>query len=289
MSTPPLVLASDQMEVVLLPERGARLHRLRAFGRDLLRTPADVTAHATDPFFWGAYVMAPWCNRARPGPMEVAGSTVDLAPNFPDGTAIHGQVHDRAWDAVGDGWLAIAAGGDGWPWAYEVRMRPSVIGSTFHLACQLTNRSEEPMPAGMGLHPWFVRPVEVSLPATRVYPTNADSPARPEPVERTAFDLRTGTTPPDAVDATWASLREPSVRLRWPDAGIAAQLRIRTGAAACVAIATPPDPSATAVEPQTHGPDGLRRLVNGEPDALTLLPPGETLGLELDLHVERTG
>jgi hypothetical protein len=56
-----------------------------------------------------------------------------------------------------------------------------------------------------------------------------------------------------------------------------------------VAIATPTEPDATAVEPQTHGPDGLRRLVNGEPDALTLLGPGQALALELELHVERSG
>ena len=35
-----LVLGSDELEVVLLPELGGRIHRLRAFGTDLLRTPA---------------------------------------------------------------------------------------------------------------------------------------------------------------------------------------------------------------------------------------------------------
>lgn len=288
MATPPLLLESDQLQVVLLPEHGARLHRIRAFGVDLLRTPEDAAAHASDPFFWGAYLMAPWCNRVQPGPMEVAGRTVDLAPNFPDGSAIHGQVYARPWEAAGDGWLTVGGGDDGWPWTYEARLRPTLIGSTFRLTCRLRNRSGEPMPAGLGVHPWFVRPVEVALPAETVYRSNTDSPVRPEPIEGTAFDLRSGGTPPGGLDATWTAPRQPSVRLRWPDAAIEAELRIRTRSAACVAVATPTDPDATAVEPQTHGPDGLRRLVNDEPDAPALLAPGGVLGLELDLHVRRT-
>jgi aldose 1-epimerase len=289
MATSPLVLQSDEMEVVLLPEHGARLHRIRAFGVDLLRTPEDMAAHATDPFFWGAYPMAPWCNRIPPGLMEVAGRTVDLAPNFPDGTAIHGQVYGRPWNVDGDGSLSVTGGGDGWPWTYEARLRPTLAGPMLRLTWELTNRSDEPMPAGLGLHPWFVRPLEVSLAANAAYRSNGGSSARPEPVDGTPFDLRSGGSPPPDLDATWTALRQPSVRLRWPNAGIEGQLRFRTASTACVAVATPADPDATAVEPQTHGPDGLRRLANGEPDALALLAPGEVLGLVLELHVQRSG
>jgi aldose 1-epimerase len=288
MARSPLVLESDALEVVLLPDVGARLHRVRAFGVDLLRTPDQVEGHASDPFFWGAYVMAPWCNRARPGPMTVAGRTIDLRPNFPDGTAIHGQVSDRPWQASDDGRLTVAGGGDGWPWDYEVRLHPTVEGTTLRLALELINRSDGPMPAGLGLHPWFVRPLEVGLAAEAVYPSNAGSIGRPEPVRGTRFDLRTAGEPPGELDATWSSLAPSSVRLRWPQARVEADLDIRTEASPCVAVATPSDPGATAVEPQTHGPDGLRRLLAGEPDAPTLLPPGEALQLSVELRVRRS-
>jgi aldose 1-epimerase len=287
MGHPPIVLENDALEVVMLPEHGARLHRIRAFGVDLLRTPDDPASHGSEPFFWGAYVMAPWCNRARPGPMEVAGRTVDLAPNFPDGSAIHGQVYGSRWTAADDGWLTVSGGGDGWPWRYQVRLRPTLVGSTLELLCELTNRSDDPMPAGLGLHPWFRQPLEVRVPAETVYSRNTDSPDRPQAVDGTAFDLRTTSMPPGELDATWSSLTPPSVRLRWPDVAIEAELEIATRAAACLAVATPTDPDATAVEPQTHGPDGLRRLINGEPDALTMLAPGGTLGLALRLRVQR--
>lgn len=290
MTHPPLMLESDELEVVVLPEHGARLHRIRAFGVDLLRTPPDVAIHAADPFFWGAYVLAPWSNRVRPGPVRVGGHTVDLAPNFGDGTAIHGQVYHRQWRDIGDGWLAVAGGGDGWPWAYEVRLRPTLEGPRLGLALRLTNRSDAPMPAGLGLHPWFVRPLHLGVPAAAAYRTNTSSAPTPEPVDGTDLDLRAISEPPSGVDATWSSLLPATVALRWPLAGIEADLTIRTDAAACLAVATPADPDATAVEPQTHGPDGLRRLLKGEPEALVPLAPGGVLSLDAELtvrHVDR--
>ncbi|MBA2263327.1 MAG: hypothetical protein H0W10_01520 [Chloroflexi bacterium] len=251
-----------------------------------MRTPDDPAAHGRDPFFWGAYVMAPWCNRVQPGPVEVAGSTVDLAPNYGDGSAIHGQVSGRAWELDGDGWLRVTGGGDGWPWAYEVGLQPTLDRRTLTLACTLTNRSGAPMPAGIGLHPWFRRPLEVRVPADWVYRVNTDSPARAEPVSG-AFDLRSRGGPAPGLDATWSAVAPPAIELGWPDDGIRATIEASTSGSLLVAVATPPEIDAIAVEPQTHGPDGLRRLRRGEPDALRLLPPGASMGLVLRLTVDR--
>jgi galactose mutarotase-like enzyme len=123
-----LTLSDGTIEVVVLPDVGARLHRLRAFGHDLLRTPEDVAEHVRDPFFWGAYVMAPWCNRIAAGPVFVGSQRIALSSNFPDGSAIHGQVYARRWDRHRDGTLRVSGGGDGWPWAYEVALRIEVAG-----------------------------------------------------------------------------------------------------------------------------------------------------------------
>ena len=94
-----VVIGDDQLELSVLPALGARLHSLRFAGHELLLTPSDPNRHADDPFFWGAFVMAPWCNRVAPGPLVVGESEVNLAPNFRDGSAIHGQVYDAALDS----------------------------------------------------------------------------------------------------------------------------------------------------------------------------------------------
>ena len=282
----PLVLASDDLEVVMLPEHGARLHRLRAFGVDLLRTPPDSSAHATDPFFWGAYVMAPWCNRVRPGPMVVAGRIVEVAPNFPDGTAIHGQVSGRPWEHDGGGSFRVTGGGDGWPWRYEVALRVQLAGRTLTLAYALTNADDAPMPAGIGLHPWFRAPLELRVPADAAYAVNAGSPTDPQPVHG-ELDLRSCEPPAPGLDATWTGVTPPVVELAWPADGIRATLEVSTVGSLLVAVATPAETGAVAVEPQTHGPDGLRRFLGAEPDAPRLLEPGASLKLEVRLTIHR--
>ena len=153
-----IVLRGDGVELVVLPELGGRIHRLLVDGADLLRTPDDPATHRDDPFFWGAYLMAPWCNRAPAQPFDVAGRTVRLAPNFPDGSAIHGLVHARPWETRADGSLRIAVdeGEGGWPWAFEATATLGVDGRTVALDYELVNRSSAPMPAGIGLHPWFL-------------------------------------------------------------------------------------------------------------------------------------
>jgi hypothetical protein len=52
-------------------------------------------------------------------------------------------------------------------------------------------------------------------------------------------------------------------------------------------VATPADPDATAVEVQTHAPDGMRRLLAGDPGALRWLEPGAELRLDVSLAVRR--
>lgn len=281
-----LWVSGDEVEAVVLPSVGGRLHRLRVFGQDLLRTPDDPEVHLRDPFFWGSYVMAPWCNRIEAGPARVGRRTVALGSNFADGSAIHGQVYARAWEVVGDGELRISVADDGWPWSYEVVQRIDARATSLRMNVTLVNRSDEPMPAGIGLHPWFRRPVLVAIRGDAVYASNADSRAHPDPV-RGAFDLRRmGEMAPD-IDATWTHLADPTVELQWPTLGVAAIMSIESPTL-CVVAASPGSLDAIAVEPQTHAPQGLRRLVNGEPDGLAMLDPGQALELAVELAFERT-
>lgn len=280
-----LEFSDGAIEVVVLPEAGARIHRLRVFGHDLLRTPADPEEHLRDRFFWGAYVMAPWCGRIDAEAVTVGSRVVDLDSNFPDGTAIHGQVHTQPWERRADGGLGVEAGGDGWPWNYEVGLRIAVKDPTVRLELSLLNRSSDPMPAGLGIHPWFRRPVRVAIRGGAFHSPNTATPPEPQAVLG-HFDLRRlGEMAPD-LDATWTDLAEPPIELHWPETGVRATMRADPPTPYVVA-ASPSNVDAIAVEPQTHAPQGLRRLLRGEPGALTMLKPGQTLGLTIELAFER--
>jgi aldose 1-epimerase len=287
MSAGAVVLRSDALELHLLPELGARIHRLRAFGHDLLRVPDDPATHATDPFSWGAYPMAPWCNRAPAGRRQiVAGRLVDLVPNFPDGTAIHGLVATRPWRQLDDRTFEIVRdAGSEWPWPFVLRLAATVREATASLEYRLTNLADEPMLAGLGLHPWFRRPLELRIPATAVYESNVASEAQARPVGA-ATDLRTLAAPGAGLDGTWTALDEPVLQLRWPDLRVGARLDIAAAGSSLVAVASPEGIGAVAVEPQTHGPDPFRRLERGEPDAPVLLAPHAELYMGLTLSFD---
>jgi aldose 1-epimerase len=285
-----LGIAGGSIEAEILPAIGARLHRLRAFGHDLLRTPDDLRPYDDDPYFYGSYPMAPWCNRVAAGPAVVAGRAVDLPVTFPDGTAIHGQVSRRPWEIVdagaGHATLRIDAGGDGWPWRYTVEERIAISGDMLELGLRLTNGSDGPMPGGLGFHPWFLRPVRVAIAASAVHPSNLAT--EPEPIAVSgSLDRRRLEALPDGLDATWTDLADPPVILAWPDLAIRATFRVRAPTRFIVA-ASFAGMDAIAVEPQTHAPDGLRRLEHGEPGGLALVPPGGTLDLNVSLAFKRT-
>jgi aldose 1-epimerase len=279
-----LTYSSAALEVVVLPGVGARLHRLRAFGQDLLRTPERAAVHAMDPFHWGAYVMAPWCNRLEAGRTRLGSRWLDLPSNFPDGSAIHGQVYARPWQVQKDGRLTIRGGGDAWPWRYEVAQRLTASGAELRIELKLTNLDDEPMPAGLGIHPWFRRPLRVAIHGGRVFPNNLESEARSHPVGGT-FDLRVLGEMASDTDATWTNLDDPAVELVWPQRA-RGLMRMKPSNMFIVA-ASPSAMDAIAVEPQTHVPYGLRRLLAGEPGGLTLLAPHETLSLVALLGFEQ--
>jgi aldose 1-epimerase len=274
-------LGGDDVSVEIIPAIGARIHRLVAFGHDLLRTPPSVAAHRREPFFWGGYLMAPWCNRAPAGRVPVGGRVLVLEANFPDGTAIHGLVHDRPWAPDGEAGWRIDVPTGRWPWRFAARFRCSVDARRVLIELAVENHDDVAMPAGIGWHPWFRAPIEVTIPAAAVYESNVASSPAPVGVAG-EFDRRTGGHLPVGVDATWTDLETQDVVLHWPHLGMRASVRLSDSVGFVVAAA-PPDLAAVAVEPQTHGPDGIRRLIEHEPGAPTWIEPGAALTARIEL------
>jgi aldose 1-epimerase len=281
-------LAGDDVEVELLPSCGGRVHRIRAFGFDLLRTPPDPSAHRREPFFWGAFPMVPWCNRVPGARFAFGGRDVQLEPNL-DGTAIHGEAYEVAWEETATPGRARfrQAGCRGFPWPYEAEEWVLVDGGV-ELGIALTNTGAHAMPAGVGLHPWWNAsvPLEIGIPAGRSYdrvatvPVGAAHPVAPE------LDFRVPRPAVWGTDDLLTGLAGDTVSLRWPEQAVAAQLTF-SGAVTHVQVAAFEDFQAVAVEPQTHAGDGFGRLERREAGAAQVLAPGETLTVVYRLEVQR--
>jgi aldose 1-epimerase len=108
-----------------------------------------------------SFPLVPYVNRIRDGQFTFRGREVWIAPNMAgDPSPLHGQGWLNAWEieessdlhAV----LSFRHEAGEWPWAYEARQPHFSLNEqclTLVLTCR--NLSSEPMPCGLGQHPYF--------------------------------------------------------------------------------------------------------------------------------------
>ncbi|MBU3688736.1 MAG: aldose epimerase [Acidimicrobiales bacterium mtb01] len=182
-------------------ECGGRLASLRFDGREVLVTHDVETT--TSPLGWGSYPMVPFAGRIRHGRFTFDGRVHSLPLNMPP-HAIHGTVFESRWDVVDTDDLTCRLRcdlGEQWPFRGRVehvialRHDSTGRGGVDH---RLTVFAEEPMPAQVGWHPWFVRPVSSRLRFRAMHRRDAEGIARP--VESPIPDLVPGAIDDSFVD-----------------------------------------------------------------------------------------
>ncbi len=250
-----LRLTAPGVEVVIDLVAGGRVASLVVDGRQLLRTAGD------GPIAWGSFPMAPYAGRIRDGVLTFDGRTIHLPITMPP-HAIHGTVLGRRWRIVGEGTIATDLGPD-WPFAGRVVQRFELSAGA--LVCRLELHADEPMPASIGWHPWFIRHLPgvpgglgLDLEARAIYARDRDGIAT----------ARLVTPPPGPWDECFTDLRRPPV-LRWPGF---LELTVESDCPDWVVYTIPTD--ALCLEPQTAPPNALN-------SAPTIVEPGRPLTAEM--------
>ncbi|MDR0280777.1 MAG: aldose 1-epimerase [Paucimonas sp.] len=155
-------LGNSTWQLRLLPEWGGRIAALRAGGLDLL---LPITADAFDPLDWpraGAYPLMPYSNRLRDARLAFNGVEHRL-PAHPAARphTLHGVTHTRPWEVVsadaGQALIRCDYDGEHWPWAFRAEQAFALDGDRLEITLRVTNLGDTPMPAGLGLHPYFQR------------------------------------------------------------------------------------------------------------------------------------
>ena len=106
------------------------------------------------------FPLVPYVNRVRGGAFSFRGRKVRLAPNMAgDPSPLHGQGWLNPWrvEVAGEGHASLSyvhEPGE-WPWAYEARQQFTLDEGGFWVVLTCANLSEEPMPCGLGEHPYF--------------------------------------------------------------------------------------------------------------------------------------
>ncbi len=229
--------------------------------------------------------MVPWANRVPGATLHFDGRVIQLPADF-QGHAIHGRALKKPWAVVSANRIEFFEDGNGnYPWPYAAWQEFGVTGNSAWVYIGVANTGTERMPAGLGIHPWWVsddKPLEVRLPAELVYPSRDRYPVAGDPVPVSGnLDLRALGAPDWDIDEIWTGLTENRIELHWRTWGLTAHFD-STPNCEHVVLATIRDienvtVNACAIEPQTHCTDGHRRREAGERGGIDILEPGEKL------------
>ncbi len=275
-----LLLQDGNTRVELLPQRGGAIGRYcsEAHGQThewLL--PAHSGQSMTFP-------MVPFCSRIDGGRFRFGNRQIVLAPNMArEPHAIHGHGWQRRWrvaqSSATRAMLSYRHEADAWPWAYEARQSFTLRAMALRVGMSVRNLAGEPMPVGMGLHPFFPRTPGVRVRARvrgiwetdeRLMPTRCV--ALPQGLDLAGGALIDAQVL-DNVFAGWDGRCE----VRWPERRAMLTLRA-SGVFGQLVIYAPPGEGFFCVEPTSQVTDAFNMRWRGEAGhGAIVLPPQATL------------
>jgi len=159
--TQSLLLTAGLLELELAPKVGGSIAGLTYVDADLrvpvLRAPQHPLTNVLDA---ASFPLVPYVNRIRGGAFDFRGRRIALAPNMPgDPSPLHGQGWLAAWaveaTAPASATLRYDHPGGEWPWTYRARQHFALTEDGLDTWITCRNTSDEPMPCGLGIHPYF--------------------------------------------------------------------------------------------------------------------------------------
>jgi aldose 1-epimerase len=227
--------------------------------------------------------MAPFSNVIENGQLKYGDTYLSVPRNHPmEPWPIHGDAWLGKWEVDRVLPNAVQAhyahdGGHGYPFRYVVHQGIALAANLLKISLRLLNHDQRPMPAGLGVHPYFRRPKSTLIHAAhggRWTGSGATTDLRfrseEELPEQTIDDCFMG----------WKGFAS----IRWPQDRV--ELSIRSSACALV-IFSPAGADFVCVEPATHVNDGINSQARGiKGTGIEMLDPGACLELEATVRAD---
>lgn len=277
-------LTSGDYRVVVDPKRGGSLSSFEWAGIPILRAsePGSILETACFP-------LVPFSNRIARGVFSIAGRAFRIAPNFLEADK-HSPLHGFGWLSE---WQAVSAsednaliehvypGGD-WPWTYRARQQISLSENGVLIGLELTNCSEDTMPAGLGLHPYFPRTADTQYHGLHRAEWQVDKHCLPVSLIKSEESRDWWDGQPVSmrcVDTAYVG-REGTLSIHWPDKDIGARI-IPSKNLATTVVYTPQGENFFCVEPVSHETNAI----NLPGSRMTMLQSGETMQAYVRIEV----
>lgn len=257
-------IRSGPLEAALAPALGGVVLSLSCGGRDILRRAHSTEAVAEDPREAACYPMVPWFSRL-PGGLVFGGRRYDLAPTLPacdPDHALHGHGWVRAWTVAEQSQDRLVCSFEHepaprlFPFPFIATQEFSVAPDSFEIVLTVANSGDAPMPAGLGLHPFFPEKKTSAFNVTEYF----RQPAAPSALRSPDKMDHRGPFPDDPVDYTIRA---------WDGAAEIVRDAMRlalTSNAPHLHLYSPEDSDFYCAEPVTHLPGDFGRalLASGE-------------------------
>lgn len=261
------------------------MREFRVCGRPIFRsTPSGA---GRDPCALACFPLVPYANRIAGGSFSFRGKRIEIPRDSAlDPNPIHGHGWRAVWDVVehapNSATLAYAHEPCEWPWRYRAEQRFLLEDLGIAVELSIENTGPQPMPAMLGLHPYFpespMAHVAANLP--RIWLTDA---ARLPIVEC--------STPPDwrfmptrgianwALDHCFVGWDGKAI-VYWPDR------KVTICASGCTSlhVYAPSGHDYFCLEPMTDAVGALNRNAD---DVLTLAP-GDRRAIRVTFTAENT-
>ena len=156
-----VTLAAGPLVLTLSPRIGGSIARFEYVrGDDRVPILRGCKGSTTDVLAMGSFPLVPYVNRIRGGEFRFRDRVVRLAPNMAgDPSPLHGQGWLGPWSVVeadeDNALLRFEHEAGEWPWSYAAEQRFQLREDGLELLLTCTNRSPDPMPCGLGQHPYF--------------------------------------------------------------------------------------------------------------------------------------
>ena len=268
-----LSLRSRRLGLDLAPEAGGSIARFTADGSvDLLRPATPQVLASGKGNNAACYPLVPFSGRIAEGRFSFEGAEVVVPSNWPDQRhPMHGDGWARPWmvkriDECCADVVYEHDAKEGWPFRYRARQTYRLDDEALTVGMSLENLEAHAVPAGLGLHPFFVRESDTTLHCRTRHMWRTDTEVLP--IEQIAVPAQASFAAARRVDETtldngfegW----DGHAAIVWPKAGLRLEL-IATEPFRDVVIFVPPGRPYFCVEPVSHVPGaiGSTHLVAG--------------------------
>ncbi len=300
------ILENHFWKLQVQPRLGASPVALEAMAdgrwQAVMRPTNPELLEGNDSAGFSSYNLAPYSNRIKNNKFVFEGREYKLQPNWADGMlTIHGDIRNRALDmtrkenALEFDYDSRTVSDSNYPFDYTFKTRYALEDDVFISYLEVQNVGTEPMPAGLGYHPYFMpsflgsstvpllhfQAKSVYLTDNTRIPDGASQAITPEldfssPKAATEFFI-------DNVYNDWDGV----ATFEWTGSGYG--LRIEGDPIYTHFVVFNGDPDGTvALEPVSHCTDGFNLMAQGVPNTgVKILAPGQILAGAMRLKLEK--